>query len=48
MQEDVEMRSVTLVVKGAKIAANTLKAAFKKLLNEIKIGVNKRILQNLC
>ena len=42
MQEDVEMRSVTLVVKGVKITASTLRAAFRKFLNEIKKRVNSQ------
>ena len=42
MQEDVEMRSVTLVIKGVKITAHSLKAAFRKFLNEMKKMVNNQ------
>ena len=32
MQEDIEHRSVTLVIKGAKLTEQTLRSAIKKLL----------------
>ena len=38
MQEDVEHRSVTLVIKGAKLTEQTLKDAIKKLLASKKNG----------
>ena len=36
MQEDIEHRSVTLVIKGAKLTEQTLKSAIKKLLTPSK------------
>jgi hypothetical protein len=40
MQEDIEHRSVTLAIKGAKLTEQMLRSAIKKLLAARKNGRN--------
>lgn len=41
MQEEVEMRAVTLAISATKLTARTLKAAIKKLLDEVQKDLSK-------
>lgn len=43
MQEDIEMRSVTLAISGGKFTGRTLKSAITKLLAHMKSGHQQRV-----